>query len=126
MLQKSESMLQPVLRAPFYSSLHLLPVGFIQICFVRCCPISQWGAEPWSLIVGLSTVSLVESICDLLNRADQQLISRLSLGRIDGVGRQLQYAACLTSQVRDSKSAEILDKVNHLIALIEVDQIKRK
>src|ERR1700677_576270 len=62
----------------------------------------------------------------LFRNADHQLISRLRLRKIDGVGRQLQPAFCLCFQGPDTKRRKIFDEVNDPVVLVKVNQVERK
>jgi hypothetical protein len=78
------------------------------------------------LALEFSDPYFVDSILHLLRRADHQLISRLSLRRINRVGRQFQHTGSLRLYRRNAKSREMFDDVNYLMILIHINQIKRK
>ena len=69
---------------------------------------------------------LAESTLHLLSRADQQLVSWLSLRCIDGVRRQFQHTCGLRLQGRNTESREMLDDVDYLLVIIHIDQIQRE
>src|ERR1700740_520481 len=78
----------------YYKSF-LLPsqsIGLKQMRFVRWRLGIQIGANLFHMTFQRPNSRLVESSGYLLNRADQQLISRLGLRRIDGVSREFQHA----------------------------------
>jgi hypothetical protein len=67
-----------------------------------------------------------EATFDFFNRADDQLIAWLGLGRIDRVGRQLKHAGCLDPQWRDAEPGKMLDDMYDPVVLIQVDQVERE
>jgi hypothetical protein len=67
-----------------------------------------------------------EPAFDLLDRADDQLIARLGLRRIDRMSRQLKHTCRLNPQRRNPESGEMLDNMDDPMILIQVDQIKGK
>jgi hypothetical protein len=71
-------------------------------------------------------VDLIKAPSHLFDGADDQLVSRLGLGSIDGVDGKLENAGSLSFYGRDTESGEMLDDVDDLVEFVDVNEIERK
>src|SRR6185437_13837004 len=86
----------------------------------------EWAEGLSCQVLQLRNGCALEAAFDFIDRADDQLIARLGLRRVDGVGGQLEHAGGLNPQGGDTEVGKMLNGVQDFVLLVEVNQVERE
>src|SRR5260370_40107524 len=102
------------------------PAAWLSVVLEKTATLTSSSYQPsrlshysFRLNAAMHRPTLPQPMLHLLGDADHELISRLGLRRIDGVGRQLQHTFGLRFKGCDSKCRKIVDEMNDSIRLGE-------
>jgi hypothetical protein len=92
----------------------------------QCCErsYSKSGSDFLTRGVDGNCIDLVEASTHLFDGADNQLVSWLGLGCIDGMDGKLEHAGSLGFYGRDTEAGKVLDDVDDVMFFVHVDEIQ--